>query len=567
MPGHPGPWRVKNASAMNSIGRLWQRWRVNLRQQPLSYRILSLTLLWSLAVTTASTLLHLWVAYREDLSLIERRLGQIERTYVPSLSKSLWDFDEVQIEVMLKGLMTLPDIVAAEVITPQGSAYSAGQSLSPSDPHLLVQRRYPLTHDRRPGKPLGFLQIQVGREQVQARLRQQFRSIALSQAANVFLVSVFVFLLFQWRVNRHLQRMAAYAGQLRFDRLEIPLELRRGSRHRHGDELDQVAEAINRMRQGLLQDIRAREQAEADLQRHRDQLEETVASRTEQLQKRSQELEQAKNAAELALQRLESTQDQLVQAEKLASLGGLVAGVAHEINTPIGIALTSSTHLEQETRGIRQEVEQGAMRRRRLFDYLDLATEASELIHRNLQRASRLVHSFKQVSVDQSADDYRSFDLRTLIDELLASIHSMWRQRPVQVVNHCPQGLQLHSFPGSLGQALINLIQNALIHGIPQDQPGTITIEAEERPDQHVELRVRDDGRGMDVAARDRIFEPFFTTRRNQGGTGLGMHIVFNLISGKLGGAVQVISEPGQGCEVRMTLPLRAPLHAPESLN
>ena len=118
-----------------------------------------------------------------------------------------------------------------------------------------------------------------------------------------------------------------------------------------------------------------------------------------------------------------------------------------------------------------------------------------------------------------------------------------------------------------MGQALINLIQNALIHGIPQDQPGTITIEAEERPDQHVELRVRDDGRGMDVAARDRIFEPFFTTRRNQGGTGLGMHIVFNLISGKLGGAVQVISEPGQGCEVRMTLPLRAPLHAPESLN
>jgi signal transduction histidine kinase len=544
--------------------------RANLRQQPLSYRILILTLLWSLAVTTASTLLHLWSAYREELAAVERRFQQIERTYVPAMTRSLWDFDVAQIDVMLNGLLALPDVSSAELRTARGERLHDGEVLEDGDARLLDQRRFALLHPRRPERPLGHLQVQVSREPLYARLRAQVRSIALSQAANVFLVSLFVFLLFQWRVNRHLQRMASYAGELRFDRLEIPLQLRRGRRHRHGDELDQVAEAINRMREGLRQDIAAREQAESDLQRHRDHLEETVAQRTEQLQRRSQELqlrsaelEQAKNAAEQALLDLRATQDKLVQAEKMASLGSLVAGVAHEINTPLGIALTCSTHLEQETRTLHADVEQGSLRRQRLSQYLEMTREATALIFSNLDRAARLVQSFKQVSVDQSSDDPRRFQVHRLVDELLASIHSLWRKRAVEVENRCPPDLQLHSYPGSLGQVLINLIQNALIHGLAEDQPGRIEIGARALPDQRIELWVRDDGRGMDQATRARIFDPFFTTRRNRGGTGLGMHIVFNIVSAKLGGGIHVESAPGQGCEVRLTLPPTPPAAAP----
>jgi signal transduction histidine kinase len=536
--------------------------RANLRQQPLSYRILILTLLWSLAVTTASTLAHLWSAYREELAAVERRFRQIEHTYVPSMTRSLWDFDVAQIEVMLNGLLALPDISSVEVRTADNERFHAGEVLQHADARLLEQRRFALLHQRRPDRPLGYLQVQVSREPLYARLRAQVRSIALSQASNVFLVSLFVFLLFQWRVNRHLRRMATYAGELRFDRLDIPLQLKRGQRHRHGDELDQVAEAINRMREGLRQDITAREQAEAELQRHRDHLEETVAQRTEQLQRRSEELqlrsaelEQAKNAAEQALQDLRATQDKLVQVEKMASLGSLVAGVAHEINTPLGIALTCSTHLEQETRSLHADVEQGSLRRQRLTQYLEMTKEATALIFSNLDRAARLVQSFKQVSVDQSTDDPRRFEVYRLVDELLASIHSLWRKRDVEVENRCPPQLQLFSYPGSLGQVLINLIQNALIHGLAEDQPGRIEIGARALPDQHIELWVRDSGRGMDQATRERIFDPFFTTRRNRGGTGLGMHIVFNIVSSKLGGSIHVESAPGQGCEVRLTLP------------
>lgn len=548
---------------------LLRRLRSNLRQQPLSYRILTLTLLWSLAVTTASTLVHFRAAYQEELAGVERRFEQIERTYVPSMTRSMWDFDALQIGVMLDGLLALPDVISAEVSTPQGDRFATGTALPEGDPRLLSERIYPLLHDSRPDQPLGHLRVQVSREPLQARLRQQVRSIAFSQAANVFLVSLFVFLLVQWQVNRHLRGMAVYAGELRFDRLDVPLTLNRGRRHRHGDELDQVAQAINRMRMGLLQDILARQQAEAELQRHRDQLEETVDRRTEQLQKRSEELqlrsaelEQAKNAAEQALTNLKAAQDQLVQSEKMASLGSLVAGVAHEINTPLGIALTCSTHLEQETRSLKSEFDQGSLRRQQLSQFIAVATEASELIFNNLDRAARLVQSFKQVSVDQSADDQRRFELRELIDELLASIHSLWRQRDIRVENHCPSGIQLHSYPGSLGQVLINLIQNALIHGIAEGQPGRIDIEASELSGQRVELWVRDNGRGMDQATRERIFEPFFTTRRNRGGTGLGMHIVFNIVTRKLGGSIQVESTAGAGCAIHLILPMK-PAEAP----
>jgi signal transduction histidine kinase len=181
------------------------------------------------------------------------------------------------------------------------------------------------------------------------------------------------------------------------------------------------------------------------------------------------------------------------------------------------------------------------------------------MTRRNLERAAHLVQSFKQVSVDRTSDGRREFELGAYLDELEQSSHSLWKHRPIEVSVACAGVIRLDSFPGPLGQVLTNLIQNALLHAFPPERTGRIHLTARDLDGEHFEICVIDDGLGIEADVLPRIFEPFFTTKRNQGGTGLGMQIVANLISQKLGGRIEVESTPGQGTTVRLTLPRRAP--------
>lgn len=286
--------------------------------------------------------------------------------------------------------------------------------------------------------------------------------------------------------------------------------------------------------------------------RVRQALERTVAERTAELQA-------AKEAAEGALAALRATQQQLLLAEKMASLGQLVAGVAHEVNTPLGVALTAASLLQVHTAEFERRAQEGALTRRGLADFLAIAGESSAMVLRNLERAAHLVQSFKQVSVDRTTDGRRRFQLDTYIGELLASMAALWRQRPVAVTLDCPSGIELDSYPGTLGQVLGNLLQNALLHAFGGDQGGEIRIAVAELDADWLAISVSDDGGGIPADLQQRIFEPFFTTRRNRGGTGLGLHIVFNLVHQKLGGRVTVSSEPGAGSCFRLELPRVAP--------
>lgn len=279
----------------------------------------------------------------------------------------------------------------------------------------------------------------------------------------------------------------------------------------------------------------------------------------EKVDQRTAELRQAKDAAELALDQLQSAQTQLVEAEKMASLGQLVAGVAHEVNTPLGVALTASSHLQLQTEGLRRQLDNGQLSRGSLAQFAETAGQSAAMIERNLQRAAGLIQSFKQVSVDRTADGRRQFDLRRALADLLDSSHSLWKHRPLNVELDCPSGLLFDSFPGALGQVVTNLLQNAVLHGYPEDGGGSIRVVGAALDDEHVRLSVVDDGQGMDANTLGRIFEPFFTTKRNQGGTGLGLHIVFNLVHQKLGGQIKVHSAPANGSSFVIELPRRAP--------
>ncbi|WCS22980.1 HAMP domain-containing histidine kinase [Methylobacterium sp. NMS14P] len=274
-----------------------------------------------------------------------------------------------------------------------------------------------------------------------------------------------------------------------------------------------------------------------------------------EITRREGALRRAKDQTDVALVELRRTQDNLVRAEKLASLGQLVAGVAHEINTPLGIALTTGTLMSDEARTFRTGLSAGTLSRSRLNHFVDRVEEGATLLCTNLTRAADLVQGFKQVAVDRVSDESRSVALATWLDDLLTSLRPMLRKGGHVVERACPADLVIDTNPGVLAQIVTNLIANAVVHGFRAGEPGRIIVDVSEREGGLVRMEVRDTGEGIPPEHLDRIFDPFFTTARSAGSTGLGMHIVHNLVTAKLGGRIAVSSERGQGTVVQVDFP------------
>jgi signal transduction histidine kinase len=274
------------------------------------------------------------------------------------------------------------------------------------------------------------------------------------------------------------------------------------------------------------------------------------------------ELRASKDRAEKALEDLREAQQNLIAAEKLAALGGLVAGVAHEVNNPIGISLTVASSFARRCDEFAKEVGSGPLRRSRLDEFLEGGRDAANQLVTNLQRAGELVQSFKQVAVDRSHADRRPFDLRESTDQIVASLRPVLKKSQITLTVDVPPGLTMDSYPGSYGQVLTNLFLNSVVHAFPDGRPGSVLVEARRVRDD-VDIFVSDDGVGMSEEIRRRAFDPFFTTRRNEGGTGLGLHIIFNLVTQQLGGRLAFESRLGWGTRFRITLPRVAPGEAP----
>lgn len=278
---------------------------------------------------------------------------------------------------------------------------------------------------------------------------------------------------------------------------------------------------------------------------------------TQQLEDQ-QALVTAKTVAELALQRQKEIQDELIKSEKLASLSKLVAGVAHEINTPVGIMLTASTVLRDETTSHAELFQNAKMTQKQLSNYFTIAHESSSLICNNCLRAAELIQSFKQVSVDQSSAERRRFHLANYIHEVMVSIGSYWKNTQIQVLTECPEDLEMDSYPGSFAQVLTNLVLNAVNHAFAPGQAGEIRVEVKHLSSDNdwIEMTVTDNGCGIDTEVCDKVFEPFFTTKRNNSGTGLGLHIVQSAVEMVLGGSISLYSTGAKGSCFQVKLPL-----------
>jgi signal transduction histidine kinase len=327
----------------------------------------------------------------------------------------------------------------------------------------------------------------------------------------------------------------------------------------------EVAELVSATRErsvravmDLIAAIGERKRADEALRRLNLDLEHRVQHRTQELAESNAQLNEA-------LDTLKRAQQELVRSEKLASLGSLVAGVAHELGTPVGNSVTVASTLADRTRAFADEVTGGRLRRSSLNDFVTQAQQASDLLVRNLLSASELIGRFKRVAVDQTSAQRRRFDLAETLEEVVATLRPQIKKTPHRIDLAVPNGTDMDSYPGPLGQVIVNLVNNALVHGFDGVAAGVVRIAASVEASDRVRVTVADNGCGIPDEHHSRIFDPFFTTRLGQGGSGLGLHIVFNIVTRVLGGRISVTSRPGEGARFVLDLPRVAPRSAAEN--
>ena len=304
---------------------------------------------------------------------------------------------------------------------------------------------------------------------------------------------------------------------------------------------------------GVLVDITDQASAEEALRRLNEELELRVLQRTAELEASNQNYRQA-------LDKLQRAQADLVRSEKLAGLGSLVAGVAHELSTPLGASVTLASALADRLAELRERAERDELDRAALASFIAMASEASELLTRTLLQSSAMIRDFKQVAVDQTSAQRRHFELAEVVGEVVATLQPQFKKSLHRVRVTVPAGLQMDSFPGPLGQIITNLVRNAQTHAFAEGTAGEVTISATGLGEARVRLTVEDNGRGIPAEHLPRVFDPFFTTRLGQGGSGLGLHIVYNVATRILGGRIDVTSQLGKGTRFILHVPRRAPI-------
>ena len=300
---------------------------------------------------------------------------------------------------------------------------------------------------------------------------------------------------------------------------------------------------------GTVIDITDLNKATYELNQINKTLEDKIKERTEDLEKSNDELEQT-------ISNLIQTQKMLVEVEKMASLGGLVAGVAHELNTPVGNALTGITHFLQITNTLEDDYKNERMSQNDFEDYLSTTTDLAQQVNTNLKKTALLVKNFKQVAVDQTTEQQREFNLKLYLDEIIYSLNYLIKQTNLTVVINCDDTIELNSYPGVYTQIVTNLVTNSIRHAFEKKERGTITIDVLLNQNNHLVFVYKDNGKGISKENLPKIFEPFFTTNREEGGTGLGLNIVYNLVTSTLNGTIECESIENEGVSFILVLPL-----------
>lgn len=468
---------------------------------------------------------------------LQRDLYRSADVLAISLATPLWDVNQPAAEVLIKSLTDDSRYVAATVHEKDTiRAFVETQRLS----GVVGETRTLTKPITREGIVIGKVSLTMTKRPYLEQLDNEIRH-ELWRVTGTLLSSLLLILwVIRNRILKPMDLLTRAAEELSAGKLDTQLSI--SSR----DEIGRVGNAMERMRQGLLNAFEA-------LRLHASTLEDRVTQRTNELQNTNAELTNTLN-------HLKNAQSSLVESEKLASLGRLVAGVAHELNTPLGNAITVVSTIEDRFSELTAKVNNGTtLRKSELIELLNNTQKGHDLLRRNVEKAAELIRDFKQVAIDQSSEMRRHFDAKQVIEETLITIRPRFKHSPFKIETSLAEEIVMDSFPGPFGQVLTNLMLNSLTHAFEDRSSGTVRLTARQVTDSCVQILCEDDGIGMKESVRKRIFDPFFTTKMGRGGSGLGLNIVHNIVTGLLGGRIAVTSLPGQGTRFEITLPVQAP--------
>jgi C4-dicarboxylate-specific signal transduction histidine kinase len=442
-----------------------------------------------------------------------------------------------------------PRLVAIDIHYDDGQKFLALYRSVQATAATTVEKRPVIHAGQRVGTVEVSLTVALMEEALALRLRELLLTSGLALLISLALI---LYMLDRW-VFDPVAYITRSATEFADQRLDVPIELPRS------DELGKLAGALERMRTSLLANLVELEGKNAELKAYANTLEARVEQRTIDLTETNERLS-------ASVGNLRSAQRSLIEAEKLASLGRLVASIAHELNTPLSNAMTVVTALEETHLDMDEKLAGGQLRRSEFEHFLKHNREGLEILSRNIGRSAGLIGNFKQVAVDQSSERRRFFELSVVIEDTLATIRPKLKRMPYVIHTELAEGLMMDSYPGPLEQVLINLIMNSVIHGFGERAYGSVTVRASPLEGERVRIVCADDGVGMEERVRARVFEPFFTTRADKGGSGLGMSIVYSIVTSVLGGRISLQSKAGEGTAVVIDLPRQPPEYRPDDI-
>jgi len=505
----------------------------------LSHRVLIYIMLCSSILSISSASIQLYVNYNESMLALNQRFNNIESSYIQSISTSLWDFNEPLVQQQIQGIVKLPDISHVKIVTGFGRVYQEGDETLSAD--KVVE--YPINYGE---NDIGTLVVTASYDDIEHHLVQQAGFILTAEVIKIFIVAFFIIFIVHWFITRHIYHITKYSQQVSAENLDAPLVL--NSRPKVKDELDVLADTINNMRITLKNDILKLEDAENALLNLNGELEVKVYDRTSKLAASNTQLQQSLDDLTLA-------KDQLVQSEKMASLGQLVAGVAHEVNTPLGICVTSISALKEKVIELNNAIENENLTKSKLTRTLNLLIEYQVIIENSLNKAVELIRGFKSVAVEQHTDPELKINLALHVNDVVNTVKTLFKRKKYTINLDIDENINLVTYPSAWNQILTNFLTNSHFHGFEDQDTGEINISFKEE-DGYLTLTYSDDGKGLDDSVKKRIYDPFVTTKRGQGGSGLGMNIVYNLVDAKLGGTIKSL-DTVKGCTFEVKVPIK----------
>ncbi|PKU26544.1 ATP-binding protein [Telmatospirillum siberiense] len=518
----------------------------------LSTRHAFFTVIIALLVGFGVSFVEFFLNLREERARSEEAIRLVLDMVTEPAASAAYTIDKTLAQRIVSKLINDHEILSAEIRDDFGGILGQAKR-SPADQNLTNISNYLVTpippfqialfNDNYVGEPIhvGELMVAIDSGAILDNLENGFSRMALSSMIRAVAIATIMAMLFHVLTTKPLLRLAGSVAEIEPSQpIRQMLTVPQGHAE---DELGMIAEAVNRL-------ITAFQKSLAEQDRIGEELRQLAASLERRVEERTAELAKTNENLRLAM-------DHLVNAEKLAALGQLVAGVAHELNTPLGNILTVATTLRTRAETFAERIRSGSIQRSVLDNFVAENLEATRILIRGAESAAGMIGNFKQVAVDQGSFGQRRFQLAAIVQEMLSSLHNKLKNTGISVKIDIPDDILLDNHPGPIEQILINFITNSILHAFDAEHTGTITITARAE-DGDLTLTYQDDGKGMSEETARRAFDPFFTTKFGQGGSGLGLYIVYNLVTGALNGNLRMSSHPGAGTRFDLSFPLDA---------